>query len=255
MVERSRISDTIFTKYRSSAWIRFFGFGDKQVYLENGDDRQRYFDSLCSELTDAQRQNCPVLLGLSICYSQFCQAPNRYARCNQSVTASIEGMVYLQVALEAADLIGDGSPSTSLSDDDGDADSSSTATGDTNTTQDTEGEADGDNPNSIVQTSSTNQINNNSIGEPRTGSRASTKLVPENFSANSPQVQNQDYFYLLSVCTLNSRLRNEPDLNISTECRDVLESWCRYEVWIYPASETKKLIKSLGLQPLMSSLS
>ena len=247
-------TDCLYSRYRCSAWIRFFGFGESQVCIENGDECRNYFTKLVESLTDAQRERLPLLLRLVVCYHQFTKTPNPYSNNIQSVSASLEGMAYLQTALEAADLIGDGSPSTNLSDDD-DPDNNDTATGDTNTAQDTEAETDGADPNSIVQSSPQNQINNNSIGEPRTGSRASTKLVPENFSANTPEVQNQDYFYLLSVCTLNSRLRNEPDLNISTDCRDVLESWCRYEIWIYPASETKKLIKSLGLTPLMSSLS
>lgn len=238
-----------------AAWTRFLSFGNATLKLEDPESAAAY-------LTDVAESVAPDVMNTAKNYLVLSSIIQTLARANTSLNSlsmnEVEGSSSARLALEAFDLIsadavsGNGTDSTAApatqSSDDDDPDP---ATEPTSTTSADNAETDaGDNPMSVVQKNDSS-VNNNSIGETSSGSKTLDAITPEKTAGKAPGQLNQDYLYLMSVVTLNSRIREEPDFSIAPSSRAALESWCRYWIWIYPVSDTKVLMKEWGLQSLL----
>lgn len=254
----STLSESRSSTIIQTLWTHFYSFNNTKVLLEAPTSCRELLNTISSYLSSKQKEQSPCFINLYNTINLLCSPTNREYHRGIGLIDE-DTALKLKVSLEAVDLIsedavnGDTSDTGSSSSDSGDDTKDESTTGDSANTEDNSDEEQGDNPSTIVSSSSPNAVNNNSIGETSGSGTSPRSLAPDDDSAKSLDQKGKEYVFRMSVSTLNSRLREDPDLTVPTESRENLDHWCRLCLWIYPVAKTKSLVKEWGLGSFLSS--
>lgn len=94
-------------------------------------------------------------------------------------------------------------------------------------------------------------LNNNPIGPGSSYSEYDIDLL----KGGSDQADKNAVFYRCLVASMNSALEQTPDAPVSTEVRLILSDWCKYMLFSVKLSQTKDLLKRLGLDKVLKQTS
>lgn len=94
-------------------------------------------------------------------------------------------------------------------------------------------------------------LNNNPIGQGSSYSEYDIDLL----KGGSDQADKNAVLYRCLVASMNSALEQTPDAPVSNEVRLVLSDWCKYMLFTVKLSQTKDLLKRLGLDKVLKQTS